>query len=99
MQAQAVPSQHQQQPPGVRLGASLYPREADMDLPDALEQLSNATHSMKLFVSWLESQTEEQIREISGGDWLALTSAIHDLEERAIELDRGFTRGKEARPT
>ena len=70
-----------------------------MDLPDALEQLSNATHSMKMFVSWLESQTEEQLREISDGDWLALTSAVHDLEERAIELDREFTRGKEARPT
>jgi hypothetical protein len=70
-----------------------------MDLPDALEQLSSAIRSLKLFVSWLESQTDEQIREISSGDWIALTSAIHDLEERAIELDRGFTRGKEARPT
>ena len=70
-----------------------------MDLKDALEELSNATRSLKLFVSWLESQTDEQIREISGGDWLALTSAMHDLEERAIELDREFSRGKAARPT
>jgi hypothetical protein len=68
-----------------------------MDLKDGLEQLSNATHSLKLFVSWLESQTDEQIREISTGDWLAITSAIHDLEERTIELDRDFNRGQEAR--
>jgi hypothetical protein len=32
-----------------------------MDLPDALEQLSNATHSLKMFVSWLESQSDEQL--------------------------------------
>lgn len=70
-----------------------------MDLKDALEQLSNATSSLKLFVSWLESQTDEQIREVSTGDWLAITSAIHDLEERAIELDGEFNRGQEARPT
>jgi hypothetical protein len=70
-----------------------------MDLKDALEELSNATRSLKLFVSWLESQTDEQIREMSGGDWIALTSAMHDLEGRAIELDREFSRGKEARPT
>ena len=70
-----------------------------MDWKDALEELSNSTRSLKLFVSWLESQTDEQIREISGGDWIALTSAMHDLEERAIELDREFSRGKEARPT
>lgn len=70
-----------------------------MEVPDALEQLSNATRSLKLFVSWLQSQTEEQIREINSDDWIALTSAMHDLEERAIELDREFSRGKEARPT
>jgi len=70
-----------------------------MDLPDALEQLSNATHSLKMFVSWLESQSDEQIREISSDDWMALFSAGHGLEERAIELDRELTRGKEARPT
>ena len=69
-----------------------------MDLPDALEELSNASHSLKLFVSWLESQTDEQIREISSDDWMALFSAGHDHEERAIELDRELTRGKEARP-
>ena len=70
-----------------------------MDLPDALEQLSNASHSLKLFVSWLESQTEEQIREMSNDDWMALFSAGHDLEQHAIELDRQLTRSKEARPT
>jgi hypothetical protein len=70
-----------------------------MDLPDALEQLSNATHSLKLFVSWLKSQTDEQIREISSDDWMALFSASHDLETRAIELDQELNRGKEARPT
>jgi hypothetical protein len=69
-----------------------------MDLPDALEQLSNATHSLKLFVSWLESQTDEQIGEMSNDDWMAVFSAGHALEERAIELDRELTRGKEARP-
>jgi hypothetical protein len=68
-----------------------------MDLKDGLEQLSNATHSLKLFVSWIESQTDEQIREISTGDWLAITSAIHALEERTIELDGQFNRGQDAR--
>jgi hypothetical protein len=52
-----------------------------------------------MFVSWLESQTDDQIREISSDDWMALFSAGHDLETRAIELDRELTRGKEARPT
>ena len=70
-----------------------------MDLKDALEQLSNATRSLKLFVAWLESQPDEQIREISSGDWMSLTSAMHDVEERAIELDREFSRGQEARQT
>jgi len=70
-----------------------------MDLPDALQQLSDASHSLKMFVSWLESQTDEQIRELSSDDWMALFSAGHDLEQRAIELDRQLTRGKEARPT
>jgi hypothetical protein len=70
-----------------------------MDLPDALEQLSDATQSLKMFVSWLESQTDGQIRELSSDDWMALFSAGHDLEQRAIELDRELTRGKEARPT
>lgn len=70
-----------------------------MDLKDGLEQLSNATHSLKLFVAWFESQTDEQIREISTGDWLAITSAIHDQEERTIELDREFNRGQEVRQT
>jgi hypothetical protein len=69
-----------------------------MDLREALEQLSNATHSLKLFVSWFESQTDDQIREMSSDDWMALFSAGHDHEERAIELDRELTRGKEARP-
>ena len=86
-------------PPGVTLEASLIRGEANMDLPDALEQLSNATHSLKMFVSWMESQTDEQIREISSDDWMALFSAGHGLEQRAIELDRELTRGKEARPT
>jgi hypothetical protein len=69
-----------------------------MDLHDALEQLSNATHSLKMFVSWLESQSDEQLGEMSNDDWMAVFSAGHDLEERAIELDRELTRGKEARP-
>ena len=69
-----------------------------MDLPDALEQLRNATHSLKLFLSWVESQTDEQLSEMSNDDWMALFSAGHDLEEWAIELDRELTRGKEARP-
>jgi hypothetical protein len=70
-----------------------------MDLKDGLEQLSNSTHSLKLFVAWLESQNDEQIREISSGDWLAITSAIHDLEERTIQLDGEFNRGQELRQT
>jgi hypothetical protein len=70
-----------------------------MDLPEALEQLKNATHSLKLFLSWVESQTEEQLRDMSNDNWMALYSAGHDHEERAIELDRELTRGKEARPT
>lgn len=70
-----------------------------MDLRDGLEQLSNSTHSLKLFVAWFESQSDEQIREISSGDWLAITSAIHDLEERTIQLDGEFNRGQELRQT
>ena len=70
-----------------------------MNLKDGLEQLSNSTHSLKLFVAWLESQNDEQIREISSGDWLAITSAIHDLEERTIQLDGEFNRGQELRQT
>ena len=69
-----------------------------MELPEALEQLRNATHSLKLFLSWVESQTEEQLREMSNDDWMALFSAGHDHEERAIELDRELTRGKQTRP-
>ena len=46
-----------------------------MDLPDALEQLSNATHSLKMFVSWLESQSDEQLGEMSNDDWMAVFSA------------------------
>jgi hypothetical protein len=68
-----------------------------MDLPDVMEQLSTATRSLKLSASWLESQTDEQIREIGSGDWLPLTSTIHNLEERVIRLDREFNRGEEAR--
>jgi len=68
-----------------------------MDLPDVMEQLSTATRSLKLSASWLESQTDEQIREIGSGDWLPLTSTIHNLEERVIQLDREFNRGEEAR--
>jgi hypothetical protein len=68
-----------------------------MDLPDVLEQLSTATRSVKLSASWLESLTDEQIREIGSGDWLPLTSVIHDLEERVIQVDRVFNRGEEAR--
>ena len=70
-----------------------------MDLPDALEQLKSATHSLKLFLSWVESQTEEQLREMSNDNWMAIFSAGHDPEERAIELDRELTRGREARPS
>jgi hypothetical protein len=70
-----------------------------MDLPDVVEQLSTATLSLKLSASWLESQTDDQIREIGGGDWLPLTSTIHDLEERVIQLDREFNRGQEVRLT
>jgi hypothetical protein len=36
---------------------------------------------------------------MSNDNWMALFSAGHDHEERAIELDRELTRGKEARPT
>ncbi|MGA9159330.1 MAG: hypothetical protein WB297_00500 [Actinomycetota bacterium] len=68
-----------------------------MDLPDVLEQLSTATRSVKLSASWLESQTDEQIREIGSGDWLPLTSAIRELEDRVIQVDRVFNRGEEAR--
>src|SRR5262245_46265962 len=59
-----------------------------MDLPDAVEQLTSATRSLKLCASWLESQSDEQIREIGSGNWLPLNSAVHDLKEGAIELDR-----------
>ena len=68
-----------------------------MDLPEVVEQLSTATRSLKLSASWLESQSDDQIREIGGGDWLPLTSTIHDLEERVIQLDRQFNRGQEVR--
>ena len=68
-----------------------------MDLQDVLEQLSTATRSLKLSAFWLESQTDDQIREMSSGDWLPLSSAIHDLEERVIQVDRVFNRGEEAR--
>jgi hypothetical protein len=51
-----------------------------------------------MFVSWMESQSDEQLGEMSNDDWMAVFSAGHDLEERAIELDRELTRGKEARP-
>jgi hypothetical protein len=70
-----------------------------MDLPDVVEQLSTATRSLKLSASWLESQSDDQIREIGGGDWLPLSSTIHDLEERVIQLDREFNRGQEVRLT
>jgi len=40
----------------------------------------------------------EQLREMSNDNWMAIFSAGHDHEERAIELDRELTRGKEARP-
>ena len=68
-----------------------------MDLPEVVEHLSIATRSLKVSTSWLQSQTEEQIREIGGGDWLPLTSTIHNLEERVIQLDQEFNRGQEAR--
>ena len=68
-----------------------------MDLQDVLEQLSTATRSLKLSAAWLGSQTDDQIREIGSGDWLPLTSTIHNLEERAIQLDREFNWGEEAR--
>jgi hypothetical protein len=68
-----------------------------MDLPEVVEQISIATRSLKVSTSWLQSQTEEQIREIGGGDWLPLTSTIHDLEERVIQLDQEFNRGQEIR--
>ena len=56
-----------------------------MDLQDVLEQLSTATRSLKLSAAWLGSQSDEQIREIGSGDWLPLTSAVHNLEERVIQ--------------
>ena len=59
-----------------------------MDVPDALEQLSNASHSLKLFVSWLESQTDEQIREFSNDDWMALFSA-GQRGELGLVIERG----------
>ena len=68
-----------------------------MNLQDVLEQLSTATRSLKLSAAWLESQTDDQIREIGSGDWLPLTSAVHNLEERVIQVDRVFNRGEEAR--
>ena len=68
-----------------------------MDLPDVVEQLSIATRSLKVSTSWLQSQTEDQIREIGGGDWLPLSSTIHDLEERVIQLDQEFNLRQEVR--
>ena len=68
-----------------------------MDLQDVLEQLSTATRSLKLSAAWLESQTDDQIREIGSGDWLPLNSAVHNLEERVIQVDRVFNRREEAR--
>ena len=68
-----------------------------MDLKDVVEQLSTATRSLKLSASWLESQTDDQIREIGSGDWIPLTSAMHNLEERVIRVDRVINRGEEAR--
>ena len=46
-----------------------------MDLQDVLEQISTATRSLKLSAAWLESQTDDQIREIGSGDWLPLHTA------------------------
>ena len=68
-----------------------------MDLPEVVEQLTIATRSLKVSTSWLQSQTEDQIREIGGGDWLPLSSTIHDLEERVIQLDQEFNRRQEVR--
>ena len=68
-----------------------------MDLPEVVEQISIATRSLKVSASWLQSQTDEQIREIGGSDWLPLSSTIHDLEERVIQLDQEFNRGEEVR--
>jgi hypothetical protein len=68
-----------------------------MDLKDVVEHLSTATRSLKLSEAWLESQTDDQIRDIGIGDWIPLTSAMHDLEERAIRVDQVFNRGEEAR--
>jgi len=83
---------------GVKLVASPYPRRSkSMKLQDVLEQISTATRSLKLSAAWLESQTDDQIREIGSGDWLPLTSAVHNLEERVIQVDRVFNRGEEAR--
>jgi len=83
---------------GLKLVASPYPRRSkSMDLHDVLEQLSTATRSLKLSAFWLESQSDDQIREIGSGDWLPLSSAVHDLEERVIQVDRVFNRGEQAR--
>ena len=68
-----------------------------MNLQEVLEQISTATRSLKLSAAWLESQTDDQIREIGNGDWLPLASAVHNLEERVIHVDRVFNRGEEAR--
>lgn len=68
-----------------------------MDLPEVVEQISIATRSLKVSASWLQSQTDEQIRQIGGSDWLPLSSTIHDLEERVIQLDQEFNRGEEVR--
>ena len=68
-----------------------------MNLQDVVEQLSTATRSLKLSAAWLESQTDDQIREIGGGDWLPLKSAVRNLEDRVIQVDRVFNRGEEAR--
>jgi hypothetical protein len=68
-----------------------------MNLQEVLEQISTATRSLKLSAAWLESQTDDQIREIGSGDWLPLASAVHNLEERVIHVDRVFNRGEEAR--
>ena len=68
-----------------------------MDLKDVVEHLSTGNRSLKLSASWLESQTDDQIREIGSGDWIPLTSAMHNLEERVIRVDRVINRGEEAR--
>ena len=68
-----------------------------MELPEVVEQLSIATRSLKVSTSWLQSQTEEQIRQIGGGDWLPLSSTIHDLEERVIMPARTRLSSRECR--